>query len=56
MIHAIRKDYPRFKIIAISGAFRANMLKTAAVLGAQATLIKPMTAEQVLRSVTELLE
>jgi DNA-binding NtrC family response regulator len=55
MINRMHKEHPMVKIIAISGAFPA-LLAAAKLIGASATLTKPMEAEMVLRHVSELLQ
>ena len=48
IIRALRKAHPRLKIIAMSGAY-AESLVDAKLLGANAALAKPFTAEMVLK-------
>jgi signal transduction histidine kinase/CheY-like chemotaxis protein len=48
MIRTVRKQYPGMRIIAISGAFGSEILDMARVLGADASLHKPLTAEVLL--------
>ena len=45
VIREIRKSRPAVKIIAMSGAFSGRFLKTAELLGADATLMKPIRPE-----------
>ncbi len=54
-IRAIRRDYPGLKIIAVSGAFGGDFLKAAAMLGSHATLVKPVSAEELLETVRKTL-
>ena len=55
-IRALRKEMPAIGIIAISGRFEAPYLKAAGVLGADAALAKPVTAELLLARVAEVLK
>jgi PAS domain S-box-containing protein len=48
LIAMIRRQVPALKVIAMSGLFSADMLRAARLLGAQATLTKPLTGEMVL--------
>jgi CheY-like chemotaxis protein len=52
LIREIRKSRPATRIIAMSGAFSGRFLKTAELLGADATLVKPIRPE-VLEQVIE---
>ena len=46
---------PQLKIVAMSGAFRAeNYLKVARTLGARATLLKPLTGEALLQTLRDI--
>ena len=54
IIRSLRKAHPGLKIIAISGAF-AEALGDAKLLGANAALAKPFTAELLLKCMSELL-
>jgi|GEM_PF-508833 len=54
-IRAIRQSYPGVKIIAVSGAFVGSFLKTAAMLGADATLMKPVSPDQLIEAVRKTL-
>lgn len=45
LIREIRKTRPETRIIAMSGAFSGRFLKTAELLGADATLVKPIRPE-----------
>jgi CheY-like chemotaxis protein len=55
-IRALRRDAPGIGIIAISGAFGGQFLKTAQLLGADAVLNKPVSAELLLAKVAEVLK
>jgi DNA-binding response OmpR family regulator len=55
-IQALRRDDPGVRVIAISGAFGSQYLKTAQLLGADAVLSKPMSTELLLTSVAEVLK
>ena len=55
-IRLVRKQYPAVKILAISGAFGEDMLRTAQFLGADASLGKPFTAEALVATVRALLD
>jgi len=50
-IQEIRRSYPRLKIIAVSGAFGGRFLEAAAMLGAAATLLKPVSPNQLIEAV-----
>ena len=54
-IQALRKEMPGIGIIAISGKSEGQYLKMAAILGADATLAKPVGAELLLATVAEVL-
>ena len=55
-IQALRKEMPGIGIIAISGAFGGQFLEAARMLGADASLGKPVSAEQLLAKVAEVLK
>ena len=55
-IQALRKEIPGIGIIAISGAFGGQFLKTARMLGADASLGKPVSTELLLAKVAEVLK
>ena len=55
-IQALRKEIPGIGIIAISGRFEGPYLKMAEVLGADAALAKPISAERLLAKVAEVLK
>lgn len=55
MIQALRRDHPSIGIIAISGAGEGRYLPMARLLGADATLPKPASPEQVLAEVERIL-
>ena len=54
-IREVRKRWPDLKILAVSGAFGGAYLKPAKALGANATLPKPVSRDQLIASVRELL-
>ena len=54
-IRRVRKRDPIVKILAISGAFGDDMLRTAALLGADASLRKPFSSDELIASVRALL-
>lgn len=54
-IQAIRASHPSMKIIAVSGAFGGSFLRVAARLGANATLMKPVSPDQLLQAVRDVL-
>jgi CheY-like chemotaxis protein len=51
----IHKNYPEVKIVAVSGAFGGEYLKVASMLGAAATLLKPVSEEVLVETVQRLL-
>jgi CheY-like chemotaxis protein len=55
-IQALRKEIAGIGIIAMSGGFGEAYLRMAHVLGAQAVLTKPVSAEQLLATVAEVLK
>jgi hypothetical protein len=55
-IQALRRQAPGVGIIAISGAFGGQFLKTAKMLGAAAVLNKPVSAELLLANVADVLK
>ena len=54
LIRTLRKASTKLNIIAMTGADDPNILRTAKILGAQATLLKPLRAETVLECVRNL--
>jgi len=58
-LRALRQEYPRAKIIAISGGGQSmtkeDVLEAAATLGATQTLTKPFSREELLVAVTAVL-
>jgi CheY-like chemotaxis protein len=54
-IRAIRIEQPNLKIIAASGVFEGQFLQAAALLGACATLLKPIGRDQLLSTVRRVL-
>jgi len=55
-IQALRREVPGVGIIAISGAFQGQFLKTAQLLGADAALSKPVSTDLLLARVVEVLK
>ena len=56
VIRTVRRTRPGVKIIAISGAFGGEFLRAAELLGAHASLRKPVTLEALRKTVAELFE
>ena len=54
-IRAIRNTQPNLKIIAASGAFKGRFLQSATLLGACATLLKPIGRDELLSTVRRVL-
>lgn len=54
-IRAIRNAQPNLKIIAASGAFKGRFLQSASLLGACATLLKPIGRDELLSTVRQVL-
>jgi CheY-like chemotaxis protein len=54
-VRRLSASHPKVKIIAMSGAFEGKFLATAGMLGAHATLAKPIDTNRLLRLVRELL-
>ncbi|HKW97101.1 MAG TPA: response regulator [Bryobacteraceae bacterium] len=54
-IRLLRQEYPDLKIIAISGAFGPEFLRVSKILGAAATLQKPIRLQNLLETVQKLL-
>jgi DNA-binding NarL/FixJ family response regulator len=54
IIAEIRKHYPGVKVIAISGAFGGKFLKAAQLMGAHATLSKPIAEDTLLSTIRSL--
>ena len=50
-VNRLHVQRPNLPVIAISGAFGGSFLKAAAMLGAAATLAKPIAADELLRVV-----
>ena len=50
-IRLLQKRHPDLKVIAMSGTFGDEFLRAAEQLGAQATLAKPIRADQLLETV-----
>jgi CheY-like chemotaxis protein len=55
ILRSIRRDFADLKIIVMSGAFEGRFLRTAEMLGAHATLQKPLRLNLVLETVQEVL-
>jgi PAS domain S-box-containing protein len=55
-IQALRKEMPHIRIIAITGKFEGPYLKMIPLLGADAVLTKPLSAELLLAKVAEVLK
>ncbi len=51
IIGILRKERPDLKVVAVSGAFGGTFLKAAQLLGASATLLKPVSPNQLLAAV-----
>lgn len=55
-IQMLRREYPQMKIVAVSGAFGGDFLQTAQLLGADTTLLKPVSPSNLLNAVKQMLE
>jgi PAS domain S-box-containing protein len=55
LIQSIRRDHPGVKIIAVSGAFGGQYLRAAEFMGADASLMKPVGAERLRRTIRQVL-
>jgi PAS domain S-box-containing protein len=55
-IRALRRVRPPLKIIAMSGAFAGTLLHVAELLGAQASLAKPIQPDELLEAVARLMD
>ena len=55
ILRSLRKDFAGLKVIVMSGAFDGRFLRTAEMLGAHATLQKPLKMNLVLETVREVL-
>ena len=55
VLRSLRKDFAGLKVIVMSGAFDGRFLRTAEMLGAHATLQKPLKMNLVLETVREAL-
>ena len=51
IIGILRKEWPDLKIVAVSGAFGGTFLKAAQMLGANTSLLKPISPDQLLAAV-----
>ena len=54
LVCRFKKEHRDLKIITMSGTFGPDLLKAARLLGANATLSKPMTATQLLDCIRQL--
>ncbi len=54
-VRALRTEYPQIRVIVMSGAFDGQYLKVAKMLGAHATLEKPILSHQLLQTVYEVM-
>jgi DNA-binding response OmpR family regulator len=54
LIRNFRAEYPGIRIIAISGAFSSEIMEAARLLGAAATLRKPLMADELLNCIRHL--
>lgn len=54
-IRALRREFPGMGVIAVSGRASEVYMKTAQLLGAQATLTKPLRMESLLKAVRAVL-
>ena len=55
ILRALRKDFEGLKVIVMSGAFDGRFLRTAEMLGAHATLQKPLKINLVLDTIRQVL-
>ncbi len=54
-IRELRMSHPQLPIVAMSGSVHGSYLKTARLLGANRTIIKPIDAQELLATVGEIL-
>lgn len=54
-IKTLRREYPKLKVIAMSGAFGGDYLRIASYLGAHATLPKPIQMPALLQLIGQML-
>ena len=54
-IQQLRQTHPSMKVVAVSGAFGGSFLRAARLLGASATLPKPVSAEDLVKTVRDVL-
>ena len=54
-IQAVRRSYPNVRVIAISGVFGGATLKVAGALGANRTMRKPVSGDELLATVQAVL-
>ena len=54
LVQRLKKEHRELKVITMSGTFGPDLLKAARLLGANATLSKPMTATELLACIRKL--
>jgi two-component system cell cycle sensor histidine kinase/response regulator CckA len=54
-IQQLRASHPGMKVVAVSGAFGGSFLKAARLMGASATLSKPVSPEKLVQTITDAL-
>jgi PAS domain S-box-containing protein len=54
-IRELRTQYPALRVVAMSGVFEGRYLKTAALIGARATVKKPVAPDELLRIVEKVM-
>ena len=54
LVRRLKKEHRKLKVITMSGTFGRDLLKAAQLLGADATLSKPMTVAQLLDCIRKL--
>jgi YesN/AraC family two-component response regulator len=55
MLRSLRRERPDLKVIAISGAFGGEYLEAAELLGAKASLQKPIDQRELLQTIHDVL-
>jgi hypothetical protein len=55
-IQRLHQQYPELKVLAISGSFDGNLLRAATRLGAHGALQKPISRDDLLRAVQQLMQ
>ena len=55
LLKIARSEFPYLRVLAISGYLKGALLDAAKIVGATATLEKPLTAEKLLSKVREML-